>query len=247
MEIETREIRLPWKSALAEINLPVELIESLAGKVVSATVHPEEAAMSRQVKPDDVPHWIRPDGTYWNDYRPERVSYTDPEGRLWRLPSRWLSGVFPDGPAPALSVSQESVFGENLNLPSEWDLWEINLPWEIAHRAAGKGTLVQVRLRPDEPVEVLWRDPDRNIWRIPHDWRRRRILLPSREVLASQGIPEDVATNCAGITVSVNYHPGSLCCLPEHYRFRDDDGNKWPVKISDCTLLGYGDRPEFKA
>jgi hypothetical protein len=72
-------------------------------------------------------------------------------------------------------------------------------------------------------------------------------MLPSREVLASQGIPEDVAGDYAGMIVSVNYHPGSLCCLRDQYRFRDSDGNRWPVRISDCKLIGYGDQPEFRA
>jgi len=47
--------------------------------------------------------------------------------------------------------------------------------------------------------------------------------------------------------VSVNYHPGSLCCLPEHYRFRDEERNKWRVKIRDCFLIGYGDAEEHPA
>jgi hypothetical protein len=38
--------------------------------------------------------------------------------------------------------------------------------------------------------------------------------------------------------VSVNYHPGSLCCIPDQYRFRDSDGNRYPVYIKDCLLLG---------
>lgn len=246
MEFSTKQIRLPGaKAALEEINLPVEMVSSLAGQIVPVTIYPEEKAGTRQVKPDDVPLWIAPDGSYWNDYRPVRVSYTDPDRRVWRLPRRWLREALPD--EPALSVSQESVFAEKLNLPTEWDLWEINMPWEMAHGAAGKEALVQVRVAPSEAVEVLCRDSNGRAWRIPHNWRRRRILLPSREVLALQGIPEDVAADCAGMTTSVNYHPGSLCCLPEHYRFRDNDGNKWPVKIADCKLLGYGDQREFRA
>jgi hypothetical protein len=45
----------------------------------------------------------------------------------------------------------------------------------------------------------------------------------------------------------VNCHPGSRCCLPEQYRFRDDEGSRLPVLIRDCVLLGYGDAAEHRA
>jgi len=48
----------------------------------------------------------------------------------------------------------------------------------------------------------------------------------------------------SGKVVSVNYHPGSLCCLPDGYRFRDGHGGKWPVRAAECVLIGYGDREE---
>ena len=68
-----------------------------------------------------------------------------------------------------------------------------------------------------------------------------RVKLPKADVLVSQGMPDDVAKEYAGKIVSVNYHPGSLCCLPRHYRFRDAAGNRWPVRIRDCVLVGLGD------
>ena len=58
--------------------------------------------------------------------------------------------------------------------------------------------------------------------------------------LVAEGVPTEVAESHAGKVVSVDYHPGSLCCMPEHFRFRDEEQNRWPVKIQDCVLLGYG-------
>ncbi|MGA2263435.1 MAG: hypothetical protein ABSH28_18615 [Acidobacteriota bacterium] len=69
-------------------------------------------------------------------------------------------------------------------------------------------------------------------------------MLPAYDLLLENGVPPDVAEEFAGKAVSVNYHPGSLCCLPDGYRFRDGHGGKWPVRAVDCLLLGYGDRDE---
>ncbi len=246
MEFRTVQLRLPNSALLAEINLPSELIASLAGRTITAQVFPEEQAATRRAERDENPVWIALDGTYWNDYRPLGVCYTDPEGHVWRFPCRWLNGSEPVLDIP-VSVSQEITFAETLHLATAWDLSDVNIPWDIAAQAKRMPPLVQVHIAPEGPVEVLWKDSKGNFWRIPHDWRRRRILLPSREVLVSQGIPEDVASVCAQTIVSVNYHPGSLCCLPEHFRFRDSDGNRWPVKTTDCELVGYGDTLEFRA
>jgi hypothetical protein len=71
--------------------------------------------------------------------------------------------------------------------------------------------------------------------------------LPSYEVLVAQEVPEDVAERFAGKVVSVNYHPGSLCCLPDCYRFRDEEKNRWPVFIRDCLVMGFGDAQEYRA
>jgi len=49
-------------------------------------------------------------------------------------------------------------------------------------------------------------------------------VLPKAAVLIAQGVPGDVAERFGQVIVSVNYHPGSLCCLTEQYRFRDGDG-----------------------
>ena len=233
--------------ALEEINLLAGLAAVMAGKTVSVTVEPEEEAMTRQVEPEDVPCWIKPDGTYWNDYRPVRVSFEDSDGRRWRIPRWWLNGACVPTPNGALTVTQEIAFHEILILPTAWDIADINIPWMIAAQAADQVARVLVQVSPPDITKVFWEDTDGKVWRIPNNWRKHRILLPSREVLASQGIPDDVAESCAEKIVSVNYHPGSLCCLPDQYRFRDGDGNKWPVRMADCSLLGYGNSPEFKA
>ena len=207
------------------------------------SVHPEEAPETRHVEPDDVPLWIDPQGKYWNDYRPVRVFFDDPEGNTWRLPRRWLAGL----PSPSETLQEithstgEIPFTEKLHLPTDWDLWEINIPWEIAYRAGGEESIVQVQLSSKEPDKVLWGDSAGQLWRIPHDWRRHIIQLPVADALVAEGVPTEVAESHAGKVVSVNYHPGSLCCMPEHFRFRDEEENRWPVRIQDCVLLGYGD------
>jgi len=116
-----------------------------------------------------------------------------------------------------------------------------------SRRARGRIMVIKVHAVPEGPVKVYWKDSSGKSWRIPANWRRRRVRLPSYEVLVSQGIPPEVARSYAGRAVSVNYHPGSLCCLPEQYRFRDETGNRWPVFIRDCLLLGYGDGDEYRA
>jgi len=233
------------KSLLEEANLPVGLIDRIAGQLVLVETYPEEAPATRRVEPDDFPLLIDPNGDYWNDYRPVRVLYTDEDGQVWRFPRRWLPMLQPitePGLDSMETVWQEATFSEALNLPSEWDLREINIPWGESHKGKGKAVEVSVGIRPGKPASVSWRDPSGCVWRIPHDWRRRLIKLPKRDVLILQDIPDEVAEDYAEKIVSVNYHPGSLCCLPNQYRFRDDNGKRWLVQIADCSVLGYGDR-----
>jgi hypothetical protein len=234
---------------LEEINLPTELAREIAGTTVQVQMFPEEEAGTRRVEPDDYPLLVDSEGNCWNDYRPLRIFYAGPGGRVWRFPRRWL----PDWPAnvePSFdaepAVSRELAFAEEFQLPTIWDLWSNNIPLERVNGISAI-TEVEVRVSPPNQVRVYWRDAEGTVWRLPHDWRRRRIQLPAEEVLAAQGIPADVAAENAHKILSVNYHPGSLCCLKEHYRFRDSEGHKWPVKIADCLVLGYGNATEGRA
>jgi hypothetical protein len=249
---ETREVFLPKDAfQLEERNLPASLARHLAGRTFPVQVLPEESALTRRVESEDYPLLIDPEGTYWNDWRPLRVLFTDSEGKEWRLPRRWLaeSPISSEAPLDAYcGVSRDTVFAETMSLPSKWDLWEINIPWEDVARAhRTKPAMVEVHLSPGQPVKVFWRGPSGTIWRIPHDWRKRRVKLPEFSVLVSQGIPEDVGGEYAGRIVSVNYHPGTLCCLPEQYRFRDTEGRRWQVQIRNCALVGFGDAEELLA
>ena len=250
IEILTGCIQFPNSTTLLEeVNLPPKVVRSVIGRTVTIEILPQEKAMSRRVDvknvgPDDSPFLIDDDGACWIDYRPVRVRFTYQDGRVWRVPRSWADRV-PDGSSNLrLPVSNDFVLTETLNLPTEWDLTDINIPPIIAGRIGGQVVSVEVRPYAGGLVKVLWRDPDGKVWRIPHAWRRRRIMLPDREKLVSQGIPDDVAAEYPHKIVSVNYHPGSLCCLPEHFRFRDGRGGKWPVRIADCNVVGFGNEPE---
>lgn len=247
----TMELKCPQEAfRLEEINIPREIAIALCGTTISVEVLPEEQPATRRVERDDYPLLIDPQGQYWNDYRPVRVAYTDAQRRVWRLPRGWLpesNGTSESLLDSCYSAAKETVVTESLNLPTEWDLWEINIPWELARRAAGKPTLVEVRLLPNQTPEVYWvywRDPDGLRYRLPYDWRQRRIKLPGFDTLVSQGVPEHVARDKANQIVSVNYHPGSFCCLPAQYRFRDGEDNRYPVRMNDCVVIGYGDAVE---
>ena len=248
--VRLSEIRLPTEvNRLEEANLPPDLA-ALAGQRVMVEVLPEEPPGTRPAEPDENPVCIDREGNRWNDYRPTRVLYTDAQGRVWRLPRHWLTGaVRSNAPQPdsRYPVTREHVFPESLHLPSPWDLLEINIPSEQAQEFSGRAVKIEVRVSQDTPVRVFWQNGAGGRWRIPHFWRRRRVRLPASEVLVAQGVSPAVAAVYAGRVVSVNYHPGSLCCMPEHYRFRDEKGNRWPVRIADCFLLGYGDAKEHPA
>jgi hypothetical protein len=247
---ESIQMRLPDDPLLLEeINLPEEMVQTLAGKTVFVEVFDEEESGTRQVEPDDYPLLIDRDGKYWNDYRPLRALYTGADGRVWRVPRRWLPG-WPANVEPAIGsesgVSRELAFTEAFQMPTFWDLWEINIPMERVMDGPGM-TEVEVRVSPPDSVRIFWCDEKGSVWRLPHDWRRRRIQLPAEEVLAEQGIPAEIAAEYAHKILSVNYHPGSLCCLRAHYRFRDGGGQRWPIRIEDCLVLGYGDATEGRA
>ena len=64
--------------------------------------------------------------------------------------------------------------------------------------------------------------------------------MPSRTLRIDLDNPRspDMAEEFTDRIVAVNYHPGSLCCLPDGYRVRDGSGGKWPVKAADCVEVG---------
>ena len=63
-----------------------------------------------------------------------------------------------------------------------------------ARQARGKVAGVEVHVAPGEPVKVFWRGASGTVWRIPHEWRRRRIRLPSYGMLVSQDVLPEIAT-----------------------------------------------------
>jgi len=214
---------------LEEANLPTKLARLLAGRTVPVRILPEEEGVTH-----------RPDA---GEYQPVEILFTNPEDeKVWRFPRRWLSLEFGKSPLdPSYSGSRAAEWTEQLHLPTRWDLSEINIDMsEAVIDACGDVADIRVRGTPGKPIKVSWQDPAGTLWRIPHDWRRRRIRLPAYDVLISNEIEPEVARYYAGEEVSVNYHPGSRCCDPDAYRFRDFFDRRWTVKRSDCVLLGYG-------
>ena len=243
-----RLLRLPTSPLLLrELNLPKDLTISLAGRTVAVQVLAEEQPCTRQLsEPDEYPCLTGKDGTIWNDYRPVRVLFSGPDGREWRFPRHWLNQI-PEDSCKELSDSGKTAYTEVLNLPTLWDLADINIT-SVPPRMAGGGIArVFVKVSSQGLVKVYVRHSDGNVWRIPSSWRRRRIMLPDSDALAEQGVPEDIAHEFGHQIVTVNYHPGSLCCLEKHYRFRDGRGGKWPVRITDCIIVGFGNGPELRA
>ena len=207
----------------------------------------------RAAEPWDEELLIDPAGKYWSGYSPLQVFFKEESGKIWRFPRRWVPGRFEwlhqSVPIPdsRYHVATDQTLMESIHLPTYWDLLEINIPCELASAGPWGPRRVAVRISPCNSVRVTWSAQPGAQYMIPHTWRRRRVQLPNWEKLTEEGVPRDVATQYSGRVVSVNYHPGSLCCLPEHYRFRDEERNKWRVKIRDCFLIGYGDAEEHPA
>lgn len=242
---ETREFRFPeelWR--LQEINLPDEVAKSLAGKTVPLEILPEEQAAIRQVDSRTPPYLIAPDGTFWNCERPMQVSFRDFQGGIWRIPRHWVTNDVPVERHVCYNVTCEHVFPELMVFPTSWDLAEINMPPRVCRMRGGQPhNDFEVTIGPDHPVSVHWSGYGGR-WRIPHNWRRRRIRLPQAEILTAQNVPPEVSAKFGGQIVTVNYHPGTFCCLPRQYRFRDGRDGPWLVRIEDCVIVGYGDTQE---
>src|SRR5208282_1474487 len=132
MPSQEGELKLPSDCfRLEEINLPEELAAALVGKTVAVQVLPEVPPMALRLDlddpPDSLPMLIDEDGVAWNDYWPVRVLFTDPDGRVWRLPRHWLSGgVSPVIAASRYEVTHQSSWVERWCPPTWWDLRDIN-------------------------------------------------------------------------------------------------------------------------
>jgi hypothetical protein len=244
-------ITLPSEvTELEEANLPSDLATALSGKEVTVELVWERKSSLRPAEPWDEELLIDPAGKYWSECSPLQVFFKEESGKIWRFPRRWVPGRFEwlhqSAPIPdsRYHVATDQILTESIHLPTYWDLLEINIPCELASAGPWGPRRVAVRISPCNSVRVTWSAQPGAQYMIPHTWRRRRVQLPNWEKLTEEGVPRDVATQYAGRVVSVNYHPGSLCCLPEHYRFRDEERNKWRVKIRDCFLIGYGDAEE---
>jgi hypothetical protein len=248
--ISTRKIVLPSERfRLEEINMPEELASALAGQAVEIEVHPEVPAGTLRLDvndlPDGLPFVIGDDGIARNSDWPTRVLYTDASGRIWRLPRHWLTdGVSPVIEASRYQVMQQSGWLEPWCPPTWFDLWDVNIQDPPGGDEEWDPFCVEVSVAPNEIPKVFWRGPSGKAWRVPHDWRRRRIRLPDCEGLLRNGLPLDVAEEFGRRIVAVNYHPGSLCCLSDGYRVRDGKGGKWPVRAADCVVVGFGDETE---
>jgi len=248
----TQQLALPNEEfRLEEVNMPEELAASLAGQTVAVEVYSEETPMADRLgvhnPPDGLPIVNDGDGVARNDYRTALILYTDPGGRAWRLPRQWASvGVSPVIEVSRYGGTHQASWLEKWFPATWWDMCDINIPDEAAFEGDGLAD-IEVHVAPGEVARVYWKDPSGKTWRIPHDWRRRRIKLPGFDGLLRNGFTRYLAKKFGGRIVSVNYHPGSLCCLPDGYRVRDGRGGKWPVRAADCVVVGFGDEAERHA
>jgi hypothetical protein len=248
----TQRLVLPSdKFRLEEINMPEKMAASLAGQTVVVEVLPEEQratiCLDHDRPPDGLPILIDECGIAWNAHWPARVLYTDASGRAWRLPRHWLTGgVSPVVEASRYEARNEERWVESWYPPTWWDMSDINIPDEAALES-GDIAEIEVSLAPGEVASAFWKDTSGKKWRIPHDWRRRRIKLPDGEGLRRNLFPRYLIKEFGGRIVAVNYHPGSLCCLHDGYRVRDEGGGKWPVRAADCVVVGFGDEAERRA
>jgi len=242
---ETREFRFPEElSLLEEINLPTELAVTLLGKTIPVEVTLEALERTHKIEGPNYRWLTDPDGTSWNSYSPMLVSFRDSEGKAWRIPRHWVNGDAPVENHVCYNVTREYVFSEFMVFPTSWDLAEINLPPNKCIMRGGQAyDNFEIKISPNQPVRVSWAGYNPP-WRIPRTWRRRRIRLPEADVLIAQGVPPEVSAKFSGQIVTVNYHPGTLCCLPTQYRFRDGCDGPWAVNIADCVIVGYGDTEE---
>ena len=78
---------------------------------------------------------------------------------------------------------------------------------------------IKVSVARGEIPKAFWKGPSGKAWRIPHDWRRRRIKLPDYEGLLWNRFPRYLVKEFGGPIVTVNYDPGSLCCLHDAATF----------------------------
>lgn len=241
------------KFRLEEINMPEELAAGLAGQTVTVDVFPEEAPGLRLHRdpndlPGGVPMLIDMDHVGLIDVWPVRVLYTDSDGRVWRVPRHWLCyGVSPVIDASRSAITQESSWLESWCPPTWWDLWDLNIeeaPAAVDEQGAAD---IKVSVAPGEIPKAFWKGPSGKEWRIPHDWRRRRIKLPDCDGLLRNGFRQYRAKELGGRIVTVNYHPGALCCLHDGYRVKDRRGKKWPVRAADCVVVGFGDKTKRHA
>jgi hypothetical protein len=244
-----QQLTLPnEKFRLEEINMPEKLAANLAGQTVAVEVLPEVPPQALRFDlnnpPVGLPIVIDEDGMAWNDHWPARVLYTDAGGRIWRLPRHWLfGGVSPVIEASRYEIAHAASWLERWCLPAWWDMCDINIPEEAAAEDEGIAG-IKVNVAPGEVARAYWKEMSGKVWRIPHDWRRRRIKLPDCDGLLRNDFPGDIAEEFGGRIVTVNYHPGALCCLDDGYRVRDGRGEKWPVRAADCVAVGFGDETE---
>ena len=186
----TQVLRLPSEPfRLEEANLPPDMAQTLAGQSVQVTVLPEENSPVQ-----------------FGAYVPLRTLFTDRSGKLWRLPRRWLVDARTSEPPidPYYPVRHKMEFVEELTLPTVWDLLDINMaPEGFVNSRALTPRHVHVALAPEEPLKVVLRarlNAKVVSWRIPHDWRKRRILLPRSAVLIAS--PKRL---CASTTIPVRF------------------------------------------
>ena len=95
-------------------------------------------------------------------------------------------------------VTHESSWLESWCPPTFWDLQDVNIDEIPAADGEQGAACIEVSVAPGEIPKVFWKGPSGKAWRIPHDWRKRRIRLPDCEGLLRNGLPPDIAEEFGG-------------------------------------------------
>jgi hypothetical protein len=196
LKADRRLLRFPADPfRLEEVNLPKEVASAIAGQSVAIEIMAAGQPYTYTFETDDLPNGlpvlIDRAGKIWND--------------RWRVRTHFATaatgyGTFLDIGSKEASTffTAEMEWTEHLHMPSWWDLQDAKIDTRGSGRSAREVDNCTGSGPPGEAIRVLWTDHPGRTWRIPANWRRKRIRLPGPEALIEVGVPEKIAEEFGG-------------------------------------------------